>query len=153
MLRGRTAWRRSGGPERREIPKLSDPERNKPSLFLEKLRAAVRSGPSVTSFFIQRSAYFVFFGKQLSIGIADANAMDEKTTSSVRSQPVRAEAISQSQFETEQRHEVRCLPTTEPMSTDDACQQSRLEDFRKLVEEQEARLEQLAQRERDQKKA
>jgi hypothetical protein len=132
-----------GGPERSGIPKLSDHKRDTPCLFLDKLHAAVRCGSTMTSFFIQRSTYFAFFGRQLSIDIVDVNAMHEGSTST-------AEVIDPPRSDPRHERAVRCQSRSEPMITEEADQQGRLETLKRMAEEQEARLEELAQRERDQ---
>ena len=67
-------------PNRSGIPHKEDQARDKVMLFLDKLHGRTQKKcPNLTSFFIQRSIYFTFFGKDISIDInslANAPCLD-----------------------------------------------------------------------------
>ncbi|PIG81823.1 hypothetical protein AARAC_011973, partial [Aspergillus arachidicola] len=111
--------------------------RDKPYLFLDKLHADVACGPTLTSLFIQRSTYFAFFGKQISVDAVDVNSMhkEQATTDQPRPGPEQSAGGH---------------PRPELIIVDEDHQQDRLENLRRTADEQEARLEQLTQRESDQ---
>ncbi|GAB1210488.1 hypothetical protein APSETT445_009282 [Aspergillus pseudonomiae] len=67
-------------PNRSGIPNLPNQARDKPYLFLNKLHGDVACGPTLISLFIQRSTYFAFFGKQISVDAVDVNSMHEEQT-------------------------------------------------------------------------
>ncbi|KAJ5110830.1 hypothetical protein N7532_001365 [Penicillium argentinense] len=124
-------------PNRSGIPNLPDQARDKSYLFLDKLHADVVCGPTLTSLFIQRSMYFAFFGKQISVDAVDVNSIykEQATTDQPRPGPEQSAGGH---------------PRPELMIVDEAHQQDRLENLRRTADKQEARLEQLTQRERDQ---
>ncbi|PIG84976.1 hypothetical protein AARAC_010904, partial [Aspergillus arachidicola] len=124
-------------PNRSGILNLPDQARDKPYLFLDKLHADVACGPTLTSLFIQRSTYFAFFGKQISVDAVDVNSMHEEQATTDQPRPGPEQSAG--------GH-----PRPELMIVDEDYQQDRLENLRRTVDEQEARLEQLTQRERDQ---
>ncbi|KAB8261602.1 hypothetical protein BDV32DRAFT_148250 [Aspergillus pseudonomiae] len=124
-------------PNRSGIPNLPDQARDKSYLFLDKLHADVVCGPTLTSLFIQRSMYFAFFGKQISVDAVDVNSIykEQATTDQPRPGPEQSAGGH---------------PRAELMIVDETHQQDRLENLRQTADKQEARLEQLTQWERDQ---
>ncbi|KAH8719869.1 hypothetical protein HC256_000277 [Beauveria bassiana] len=51
--------------------------RDKPDMFLDKLHAAMhRHGSDLTSFFVQRSIYFTFFGQDIDIPVVDLHVTE-----------------------------------------------------------------------------
>ncbi|KNG82127.1 hypothetical protein ANOM_009865 [Aspergillus nomiae NRRL 13137] len=124
-------------PNRSGIPNRPDQARHKPYVFLDKLHADVACGPTLTSLFIQRSTYFAFLGKQISVDAVDVNSRHEEqaTTDPPRPGPEPSAGGH---------------PRPELMIVDEDPQQNRLENLRRTADEQEARLEQLTQRERGQ---
>ncbi|KAB8202948.1 hypothetical protein BDV34DRAFT_227845 [Aspergillus parasiticus] len=117
-------------PNRRGIPNLPGQARDKPYLFLDKLHADVACGPTLTSLFIQRSTYFAFFGKQISVDAVDVNSMHEEQATTDQPRPGPEQSAG--------GH-----PRPELMIVDEDHQQDRLENLRRTADEREARLEQL----------
>lgn len=124
-------------------PLVSDHIRDKPRMFLDKLHAAMpRQNTKLSSFFIQRSTYFAFFGKDLSItpdtmqamskaGGAYDIGMDIEPTGEINGRPAQTCAIAIDSREMEYQTKLRAVQK----ETADA--ESRLQDL--LGKEQQQR--------------
>ncbi|KAH6883889.1 hypothetical protein B0T10DRAFT_410683, partial [Thelonectria olida] len=67
-------------PNRCGVPNDADQLRDKSSMFLNRLHGPIEGQDiSVTSFFIQRSCYFYFFGKNLPVNLDDLEDLPEET--------------------------------------------------------------------------
>ena len=114
-------------PARCGIPNILDQARDKPLMFLDKLHASVPRGRSdLTSFFIQRSIYFGFFGREVGFSTDDFNVFRRETV---------ALNIGLSQ------------PTLQGRAEDQ--NQRRLESLVRVIQEKETTLEQLTRTERE----
>lgn len=143
----------AGTPLRSGKPKLSDHLRDKPYLFLDTMHKDVVCGSAVTSFFIQRSTYFAFFGKKLSLNVADitaSNVMHETTTSMDGNQLQNDKTIHDSNLAPNHEGSSEDPVAPNPNVPQDTFQQQRLESLNQMVEEQEAKLEWLIQIETEQ---
>jgi len=68
---------RNRPPRRYGIPNKLDQLLDRPSMFLAKLHSPVESqGQNLTSFFIQRSTYFSFFGKELGVSLEGLSSIE-----------------------------------------------------------------------------
>ncbi|KAK3177861.1 hypothetical protein K4F52_009413 [Lecanicillium sp. MT-2017a] len=110
-------------------PRAADHARDKPYMFLDKLHGPIeRHHSRLTSFFVQRSIYFAFFGKDVGIPMADlvpaedVHMLDHDST--------RAQRLPM----------VSRAPTLQRPLEDD----ERQTNLRRRLEEQESRLQRLA---------
>jgi hypothetical protein len=143
----------AGIPLRSGRPKLPDHLRDKPYLFLDTMHGDVVCGSAVTSFFIQRSTYFAFFGKQLSVDVADitsSNVMHETITSIDSNQLQNDGTIHHSNLAPNREGSSENPVAPNSNVPQDTFQQQRLESLNRMVEEQEAKLERLIQIETEQ---
>ncbi|KAM3560519.1 hypothetical protein ARSEF4850_003620 [Beauveria asiatica] len=123
-------------PVRCGTPHAAHHSRDKPDMFLDKLHAPVhRHGSDLTSFFVQRSIYFAFFGQDIDIPIVDLHVTEGVHTIHTFDYIVLPEQISPVASLQSQR-----LARTLGGDAREQALQSR-------VEEREARLHQLAMQE------
>ena len=114
-------------PARCGIPHILDQARDKPLMFLDKLHASLpRARSELTSFFIQRSIYFGFFGRDVGFSTDDFNVFRRELVAPNR-------GLSQ--------------PTLQSQAEDQ--NQRRLESLDRMIREKETTLEQLTQTERE----
>ncbi|KAM3475765.1 hypothetical protein MY8738_007241 [Beauveria namnaoensis] len=120
-------------PVRCGTPHAAHHSRDKPDMFLDKLHAPMhRHGSDLTSFFVQRSIYFAFFGQDIDIPVVDLHVTEGVHTFDYIVLP-------------EQISPVASLPSQRLARTlgGDAREQA----LQSRVEEREARLHQLAMQE------
>lgn len=116
-------------PARCGTPHAADHARDKPDMFLDKLHAPMhRHGSDLTSFFIQRSIYFGFFGQDIEIPFADPYVAEGVHIFDYIISPGQNSPVASSQ-----RERLACIVG------DDA----RRQNLQNRVEEREARLHQL----------
>ncbi|KAH7303357.1 hypothetical protein B0I35DRAFT_326898, partial [Stachybotrys elegans] len=118
-------WIDDGKPERSGKPKPHDHLRDKSKMFINTLHTSLNRETTVSSFFIQRSSYFAFFGKDCKIDMTLINDMPGETVDQHSPQMIEEDPEGQDQHE----HVMH------------------------MMEVQQAKLDQLAQRERELQKA
>ncbi|OAA45714.1 hypothetical protein ISF_09582 [Cordyceps fumosorosea ARSEF 2679] len=124
-------------------PLVSDHVRCKPLLFLDKLHATMaRQNRTLSSFFIQRSTYFAFFGKDLAISCeAMRDAPEARSVQDVGMDIERASEIITASPQTRARMEIA--------SRESECQ-TKLRTAQREAADAESRLQMLLTKERQQ---
>lgn len=121
-------------PQKSGKPNWEDARRDKPYLFLNKLHAGYNNVSTLTSFFVFRSTYFAFFGKELGIDVTATNAMYEERLSAYIGELPTSNNPDQVDLS-----RVPCLPSRiEQVWTEEEHRQSHL---RHQVDEQQAYLQ------------
>ena len=135
------------------MPAYWDQHQAKATMFLNKLHAPIeRQGSSLSSFFILRSIYFSFFGKELSINLANLNGSPSMGLHDLRGQSQGRSETHQppSEHERQRLHELaQQQAISAKRARDERDYEARLEHLRRETQEQEGRLQLLAKKQQE----
>lgn len=142
-------------PNRCGIPAEGDHSRDRAMMFLGRHHAPIeRQGSCLTSFFVQRSTYFSFFGKDIGIDLGNLSGLPRVDLHAHRSPSQRRPATDQSPsvYGHQRLPELTQQPSrSAELARNKRAYEARLEDLRRRAQEEERRLQLITERQEQQR--